>query len=176
MLCPLCKKELLESIVSNVAVHYCSACLGLWFPKNELQYAKDNRDRDLRWFDIDLWKDKTKFVISRGIKHCPSCRMPLYEIGYGESGVKVDLCNVCEGIWLDRGEFHRVIQWVTMKADYEIVHNYLKNLISETAEIFTGPESLRNEIADFLTIVKLMNYKFSAQHPGIATMISNLPK
>lgn len=176
MKCPKCKVSLSSMVLCNVEVDYCPKCFGLWFEEEELRLAKDEKDKNLQWLDIDLWKDETKFKISYGIRICPSCRVPLYEVYYGKSGIIVDVCNLCHGIWLDRGEFTKIINWLKEKADYEILHNYAKNLFEEFAEIFIGPETLREEILDFLAILKLLNYKFTAQHPVISKIISQLPK
>lgn len=157
-------------------VDYCPNCLGLWFEQDELQQAKDEKDKDLNWLDIDLWKEEIKFKIAKGKKLCPSCSMPLYEVNYGDSGIKVDLCNLCRGIWLDRGEFKKVIDYLREKGKKEILKSYFENLITEGAEVFTGPETFRSELSDFLTILKLLNYKFAAQHPIITKIISSLPK
>lgn len=176
MLCPICKKYLDRAILSGVEVDYCPKCLGLWFEEEELRWAKDEKDRNLRWLDIDLWKDEEQFKIAPLQKLCPWCRLPLYETNYGDSDIKVDVCNICHGIWLDRGEFKKIIQFLKKKADQEILNNYLKNLREEFWEIFSGPETLKEEINDFLTILKLLNYKFAVQHPNIAKIISNLPR
>lgn len=176
MLCPICKKNLDKAILSNVEVDYCPKCLGLWFEQDELKWAKDERDKNLNWLDIDLWKERKKFGISQSQKLCPLCRLPLYEINYGDSKIKVDLCNLCRGIWLDRGEFKKIIEYLKEKADFEVLNNYAKNLKAEFWEIFTGPETLREEVLDLLTILKLLNYKFATQHPIITKIISQLPK
>lgn len=176
MHCPICKIYLDRAILHNVGVDFCPTCLGLWFEEDELIMAKDVKDRDLRWLDIDLWKEKEKFKISPGQKLCPWDRLPLYETNYGNSKIKVDLCNICHGIWLDRGEFKKIIQYLKKRADYEILHDYLKNLKEEFWEIFTGPETLRDEVLDLLTILKLLRYKFATQHPNITKIISQLPK
>ncbi|MFH1451370.1 MAG: zf-TFIIB domain-containing protein [bacterium] len=176
MNCPICKKNLEEMILSATAVDYCPDCLGLWFDKDELRQAKDNRDKNLRWLDVDLWKEKDKFKISRGTRLCPACRLPLYEVHYGTSGVVVDVCNVCHGAWLDRGEFAKIIAWIKQKANYEIFNKYLKNLVEETAEIFIGPEGIRAEILDFLSILKLLQYKLLIKNPEIIEAISQLPR
>lgn len=176
MLCPFCKKPLDKAILSGVEVDYCPQCLGLWFEKDELRLAKDEKDRSLRWLDIDLWKDDTKFKISPGIRLCPYCRLPLYEVYYGDSQIIVDVCNLCQGIWLDRGEFKKIIKYLKEKADYKILNDYLKSLTEEFWEIFIGSEILREEILDFLTILKLLNYKFTVQHPIISKIIFQLPK
>jgi len=176
MTCPLCKKPLDRAILYGIEINFCPNCLGLFFEAEELRLAKDQRDRSLRWLDIDLWKDKTKFKISPGIRLCPFCRLPLYEIYYGDSQIIVDVCNLCQGIWLDRSEFKKIIEYLKKKADFELLESYAKNLTEEFWEIFTGPENLREEILDFLTILKLLNYKFATQYPTITKIISQLPK
>ncbi len=174
--CPLDHVSLASSLLFNVEVDYCPICLGLWFEDQELRLAKDNKDKDLQWLDIDLWNDKKKFKIGRGARICPLDRVPLYEVFYGESPVVVDVCNVCHGVWLDRGEFKKIIKWMKDKEDYDVLHNYAKDLFAETAEIFIGPETLREEILDFITILKLLKYKFAVRHPEITKTISQLPK
>jgi len=176
MLCPICKIELEKAIFYGVEVDYCPRCLGVWFEEDELRLAKDEKDKNLNWLDIDIWKDPSKFKINKGIRMCPSCRVPLYEVYYGDSGIIVDVCNLCKGVWLDRGEFKKIIEYLRKKADEEILHHYLKNLAQEFWEIFTGPKTLKEEISDFITVIKLLHYKFLKQQPQIGKIISSLPK
>ena len=78
MNCPICKKaKLLKSILYNTEVDYCPVCFGLWFEQEELRLAKDEKDKDLKWLDIDLWKNEKDFKVSYGIRACPACRIPL---------------------------------------------------------------------------------------------------
>ena len=163
-------------MIYDTEADYCPDCLGIWFEEDELRLAKDVKDRNLRWLDIDLWKDEEKFKISPGQKLCPHCRLPLYEVNYGTSDIRVDLCNICHGIWLDRGEFKKIIQYLKAEADQEVWEHYLKNFKEELWEIFSGPETIREEIDDFLTILKVLNYKFAVQHPNLAKIIASLPR
>lgn len=176
MLCPIDKIKLEKAILSGVEVDYCPKCLGLWFEEEELRLAKDYKDRNLRWLDIDLWKSEDKFKISLTQKLCPQDRLPLYETNYGDSDIKVDICNVCYGTWLDRGEFKKIIQYLKEKVDKEVLNHYLKNLREELWEIFSGPEDFKDELDDFVVILKLFVYKFIAQHSAIAKIISGLPR
>ena len=176
MFCASCKIELEKAIFHKVEIDYCPKCLGIFFEEEELRWAKDTADKNLNWVDVDLWKYEKKFRVSRAGKLCPSCRLPLYEINYGDSGVIVDVCNLCQGIWLDRGEFRKIIAYLKKKTDYEILNNYAKAFSRELWEVFSGPETFREELSDFLTILKLFNYKFVTQYPTIAKMISGLPK
>ena len=176
MLCPRCKINLEKVLFYNTEVDYCPRCLGMFFEEDELRYAKDARDENLVWLDIDLWKDPTKFRLNHGIRLCPACRLPLYEVYYGTSQIIVDVCNVCYGVWLDKGEFKKIINYLKERADWQILHKYGQALVEEFKEIFTGPETLREEIFDFLIVLKLLNYKLFAQHSKIAKAILQMPK
>jgi len=176
MICPTDKKNLEKAVVSGVEIDYCPRCLGLWFEEEELRWAKDYKDRNLRWLDVDLWKDSAKFRISPGQRLCPHDRLPLYETEYGDSGVRVDLCNICKGVWLDRGEFEKIVHYLREKASEETLNDYLKNLREELWEVFVGPETFKEEINDLLIVLKLLNYKLLVQNPNIAKAIFQMQK
>ena len=177
MKCPIhIKTDLKQAIFYGTEVNYCPKGLGVWFDKGEFRIAKDVKDKNLDWMDIDLWKEKKKLNISKEERMCPKCEVPMYQIKYGDSDVKVDICNVCEGVWLDRGEFKRIVNYLQEELSKEVMHNYTKNLIEETAEVFTGPESLEEEISDVVTVVRLFKHKLSVNYPIISKVISNLPK
>lgn len=176
MICPQCKTKLEKSIFYNVEVDYCPDCLGIFFEENEFTQAKDERDKELRWLDIDLWKDKDKLKVNKHHWICPSCQVPLYKVNYNDSQIKVNVCNVCKGIWLERGDFKKIIAYLKKKADYEILENYLKDLLEEAAEILIGPESFKDEVLDFLAILKLLKYKFLVHFPELSKLIIELPK
>lgn len=165
-----------QAIIANVVVDYCPRCYGLWFEEDELQFAKDEKDRSFRWLDFDLWRDETKFRISPAQKFCPKDRMPLYETAYGDSQIKIDVCNLCYGVWLDRGEFKELIAYIKEKAEHEVLYRYLKNVVAEIWEVFSGPEMLKEEVLDVLAIVKLLRYKFLAQHPTLSKILTSLPR
>jgi len=177
MKCPLCTIPLEQAILSNVGVDYCPRCYGLWFEEDELQWAKDEHDADLRWLDIDLWKHPDQFRVEAGKQRlCPVDRLPLYEVRYGDSNVRIDVCNICHGIWLDRGEFKDIIVYLHDRGEYEVLHNYAGNLFEELWEVFSGPEVLREEVLDFLAILKLLKYKFATQHPAFSRFMLSLPR
>ncbi len=174
--CPLCEKEMRKSLFYGNEIDFCPSCLGIWFEKDELRRAKDEKEETLNWLDVDLWDKEEDFRISKEEKKCPSCSLPMYEVEYGESKIKVDLCGVCEGVWLDRGEFKKIIEHLKEKGGSEIMNNYVKTLIEETGEVFTGPEELSEEVSDLLTVVSLLKYRFAGKHPYLSKTISDIPK
>ncbi|MBU4142994.1 zf-TFIIB domain-containing protein [Patescibacteria group bacterium] len=188
MKCPKCKKELSEKIkIGDVKIDRCPKCGGLWFEKDELRLAKDKqapearwvdveiKDKSINWFQFDFWKDKIKFKVKKGMKYCPIDEIPLYQVNYGDTPIKIDVCGICFGIWLDKGEFKKITDYIKNKAEYETLYNYAKNLALETKEIFVGPESVKSEVADLLMLIKLLKYKLMAQHPELVRLISSLP-
>lgn len=176
MKCPNDNENLERVLFHNVEADYCPECLGMWFDKDELRLAKDDRDKQLNWLDIDLWRDKGRFEALRIYKFCPRCRAGMAEIKYDGSKTKVDYCKKCGGIWLDRGEFKQIINYLRSKSDYEVLHHYAKNIALELWEVFSGPETFRSELEDFLTLLKLFNYKFVVQHPFLNSLIENMQK
>ena len=112
MQCPNDNENLEKVLFHNVEVDYCPKCLGIWFDGDEFALAKNDKDKNLNWLDIDLWRDKSKFKVMRISKFCPICRVGLVEINYDESKTKVDFCKKCNGVWLDRGEFKQIINYL----------------------------------------------------------------
>lgn len=176
MICPNCKTKLEKTIFYKVEIDYCPFCLGIFFEEDELRQAKDEKDKELSWVDVDLWKEEEKFKISPSQKLCPKCEIPLYEVEYDVSGIKVDVCNLCHGIWLDRGEFKEIIEYLKKKANYDIENHPLRSFLEEVKEVFIGPESFKEEVLDVLTLIKLLSWRFLAKHPIISKNILNLPK
>tara|TARA_B100001971_G_C18125322_1_gene501727 strand:+ start:217 stop:747 length:531 start_codon:yes stop_codon:yes gene_type:complete len=171
MICPRCSIDLERAMVAGTAIDYCPRCYGMWFEKGELQEAKDAKDRELRWLDTDLWKDPASFRAKAGGRVCPKDRLNLYEIEYGDSGVNVDICGMCHGIWLDRGEFKNIVGHLKEKAEYQILYRYLENLKEELWEVFSGPEVLKEELLDVLAVLKMLRYKFAIHYPSLAKLM-----
>ncbi|GBD34289.1 hypothetical protein HRbin34_00620 [bacterium HR34] len=174
--CPICKINLDKTIMYNVEVDYCPQCLGIWFDKDELRLAKDFKDENLKWVDIDLWSNKENFKILKIPKLCPVNRLPLYEVMYGDSDIKVDVCNVCDGVWLDRGEFAKIIKYLKTKGDYELIKHPYKVLKDELWEVFVGPETFKEELEDLGIVLDLLSKKLFSENKILQTIIASLPK
>jgi len=61
----------------------------------------------------------------------------LMEVKYDESKTKVDFCKMCGGVWLDRGEFKQIINYlkinpitkfciITQKSRIEIMGGFFR--------------------------------------------------
>lgn len=173
MFCPNKHGELEKILFYNVEVDYCPQCLGIWFDQNELELAQDSKDNQLNWLDFDIWRDKGKFEVFNSQKRCPACRVPFVQVNYDKSSVKIDFCKHCQAIWLDRGEFKQIMVYLKKKFDYEVLHNYTKNLSQQLWEVFAGPKKMREELPEFFMVLKLFRYKFVVQYPFLNSLIEN---
>lgn len=174
MKCPNNHESFQEIRIGNVKVDRCSVCEGLWFNQDELRQAKDLQEKYATWFDFDLWNDKKNFKPTQSSRHCPVDEIPMFKVSYKGSTVEIDTCKKCFGFWLDKNEFKNIVEFVKSRSAYDLIHNYTKSLIEEGKEIFTGPESLRSEVNDFLMVVKLLQFKVFA-NPTLAQVLLSLP-
>ena len=51
------------------------------------------------------------------MKSCPVCSIPMDEVK--KSGVLIDVCPSCKGVWLDRGELTRLLENIKTYRDEE---------------------------------------------------------
>lgn len=180
MKCPSCVTTELHAptTISSVEVNICERCGGIWFDDDELRKAKDKEVTYAKWFDFDLWEDSTKFsglLDSLNVRMCPKDNEKLFTLSYSGSDVQIDVCKKCHGIWLDKNEFQKIVDFVKRTANEEVLYGYFKNLASEAKEVFTGPESFSSEFDDVLMLVDMFKYKFATQHPKITQVLVNLP-
>jgi len=102
--CPQCRHHLLEPIhYEGIEIDACMHCGGLWFDHNEL-------DKVVRSYDPDYPRERPIIkTLGQGVggtlKRCPHCKDSLktYQFEQG-SDLKIDICQSCDGIWLEQGE------------------------------------------------------------------------
>ncbi len=175
MKCPKCGKNLEGIKINSVKVDRCENCGGLWFDRDELRIVRDHRDENLSWLEFDLWKDKDKFKTSGKSIDCPRDGKPLFKIKYGETNILVDICLDCRGIWLDKDELDKIISTLKAKINSETIPEYLNDLSVEVKELVVHPKQAKIELRHIVILMKLLEYRFVAQHPEIVEIISVLP-
>ena len=165
--CPVCDVPLEPRKDVSVTVDVCPAGHGAWYERDELRQAKDAADRDVRWLDTDLWSDAAQASAEPSARRCPGCRSRLVQVAYGDTDVQVDACPSCEGVWLDTGEFERIVHALHEETTGKPLPGYVKASLEEALEILAGPESMVSEWKDFTTVLRLARYRLLAEHPGL---------
>ncbi len=173
MNCPRCSGTTEQVDIKSVKVNRCTGCGGTWYEAGELRLLKDREQHgDYRWIDLKLWRVREEFRpdTQEGLA-CPRDSETMTTVLYGGSDVRVDICAVCNGIWLDQGEYRKVLAYLDELVNTQTLSDYLRTLKDEFLEIFSGPEGSRSELADFTKVLSLLQLRFAVQFPGLAAAL-----
>lgn len=165
MNCPVCSESMRTDQIGKVEIDVCTKCDGVWFDQDELRKAKDETDSDLNWMDFEIWKHEDKFTFTPRELKCPKCLKGMVAISYDKTGVEIDYCPDCKGAWLDEGEFGKIIESLNFELANKSLSDYFSASIEEAKEIIAGPESFISEWKDFVTILRMFQYRFFIEKP-----------
>lgn len=105
--CPKCSHHpaLREEDVDGVRVHACADCNGVWLNQGELNALVHPAAGDLEYCSED--RPQTDRLTDHPCPLCPDTNMVQVNfIAY--SGILMDHCRQCQGLWLDRGELDAI--------------------------------------------------------------------
>jgi Zn-finger nucleic acid-binding protein len=175
MKCPDCHLELRQTDYHKIQIDECPQCLGRWFDRNELRKAKDRTDEDLRWLDFDPFARTAEAspATAKG-RLCPHCSVGMGVIAYETSGVLIDKCGSCHGIWLDHGEFEKIVKHLEDEVSSETAAQYRKDAEKQFAQIVTGPEGPISELRDFFAVLNLLEMRSGVEHPKLAAAVERI--
>ena len=174
MKCPKCGVELAPHRVEDVAAQRCPSCDGLWVDEEAFRQAKDRAEPNAVWMDVALWKDHERFHVRARELACPGCSKTLVALRYDRTPVEVDYCPTCQGIWLDREEFERVIAALQEELTTLSARELLAEALREAAEIVTGPETLLSEWRDAARVLDLLKLRVLIEKPRLMKMAMEL--
>lgn len=101
MKCPKDHVDMGPMTMLNTVIDVCPLCNGCWLDKNELERITRSRKNAV----------SVKLVGKKATENkCPRCKGKLHE-GSVESvkDLLLDECDLCGGLWLDRGELTRLL-------------------------------------------------------------------
>jgi Zn-finger nucleic acid-binding protein len=131
MQCPSCQGSLRPIGYEGIQIETCQSCRGEWLDGEELGHVV--RAREVR-FDEQERRAIAAATKITGVKledldrdlPCPKCDGRTDAINYGgDTGIVIDRCPGCHGIWLDGGELERI---------QALVEGWEDNLPSDLAE------------------------------------------
>lgn len=109
MKCPVCAKKLTETKAGKVLLDICQGgCGGVWFDAKELDQI--NAQQRKTGGNLHITRAEAIPVDDSVPRHCPVCTKTklvrrLFSLG---TGVEMDCCPKCQGIWLDYGELESI--------------------------------------------------------------------
>lgn len=116
MQCPKCHQALNGVDYQGVHIETCPACGGDWLDAGELRNIV--LARNMRFDEKECLALATKITgvkLTNLDRHltCPKCGASTNPLNYGDdSGIIIDKCPKCDGIWLDRGELEKIQELV----------------------------------------------------------------
>lgn len=114
MNCPCCTHTLRTIEYEGVEIETCDGCGGEFVSGEEMGHIV--RVREQR-FDASMTASAAGRVPAFGIADsdattryvCPQCAKPMNPINYaGDTGVVVDRCPSCAGLWLENSELEKI--------------------------------------------------------------------
>ncbi|MFQ6091350.1 MAG: zf-TFIIB domain-containing protein [bacterium] len=91
------------------------------------------------------------------------------DINYADySDVPIDNCPRCQGVWLDKGEFQKIVSYLEELTKETSLSSYLRAFEEEAKQLFIGKKGFFAEAKDLLTVSKLLLYRIIETIPPIA--------
>jgi Zn-finger nucleic acid-binding protein len=171
MNCPDGHGPLRQTDYRAVQIHECATCLGRWFDRDELRLAKDRTDEDLRWLDFDPFLQEAE-AATPSSRSCPVCAAPMGSIVYESSGVLIDSCPNGHGVWLDHGEFEKIVDHLEREVASRTAAEFRKDAVHALAQTVTGKEGLVSELRDLFAVLGLLEARLGVEHPRIAAAVN----
>ena len=143
MKCPSCRTDLKSLDFKGITLDHCDQCDGLWFDKGELERAKNEEDQKLKGFDFPLWAETEKLTALKGERLCPKCNEKMSVINYaGYLDIPIDICPTCQGVWLDKGEFQKIVSHLEeLKEEFSLA-SYFKDFEKEAKGILISKKAI----------------------------------
>ncbi len=113
--CPACQKVLSAFNFQGVEVDVCPAGCGTWMDTGELVQM---HDKDFEQIDRAFEGTFSPKSLPEGLeklpqRHCPVDLHNLYRYEWNlGSGIVLEQCPNCRGVWMDGGELEGVVQYV----------------------------------------------------------------
>jgi len=166
--------ELGANNIGGLEIEECAGCGGTWFEEEDLRKAKDQADPDLVWMDFEIWKHPEKFAVSVTPLQCPRCKIDMAAVEYDTSNIEVDYCLRCQSVWLDSGEFEKIIETLEGELLDKDVPDFITASLREAKQVISGPESLFSEWRDFVTVLRMLEYRVLSNNPRIARALASI--
>ena len=172
MICPICKISLTPTKYRGITIHECNYCKGKWFEGEELSNIIEKKDDDLRWMDFSLFEEKgNKYEKTLSERLCPKDSKKMGTFKYLDSGVVINKCEQCGGVWLDNNELQKILKYLETVVITETASDYTKEAWEHFKEIGTEHHGIISEIKDFLVVMKLLEMRIVAENPSMQTVI-----
>jgi uncharacterized protein len=176
--CPACGTGLNQYSIYSMEYEGCPKCKGVWLVKDELRKLKNKaEDGSLRWLNDEIeHMERTSAVATK--RPCVRCKTSkLVSVIFGRSSILVDWCPQCHGIWLDRGEFDAITDYLK----HELLRMHPKAIekqaTADAKRVLTGgPEGRFDELLDTKAALAALVNTTIFEHPSLFKFLTSFPQ
>ena len=137
--CPRCQGDLTTTDLDGIEIEECNKCEGMWLDANELSQligcvepdADESSEDTHSETGPDSDESHTQNSQSPNIEvttnestlTCPKCtdRNLTAFIYDGDTGIELDSCSNCHGLWLDKNELKQIEFFANMNKENEMI-------------------------------------------------------
>ena len=87
------------------------------------------------------------------------------------TGVAIDHCPVCQGVWLDGGEFEKIVAALEREMKNKTVGELVSTAVHEALDLVKGPEPAASEWKGLKHLMRLIKLRFLVDRPGLRRAI-----
>jgi len=135
MHCALDRSTLNPQPISAHVAHRCEACSGTFVPGD---FFREIRAKAA----LEIHNSKSKgikaSVQQQSRVNCPNDENPMMSLWF--KGIEIDVCSKCFGVWLDRGEYEKLVAFLGLPQK--------PDLLKAGAHLGTLPASNTTQIGD----------------------------
>lgn len=177
-ICPACGHTLNAYTLFSMRFEGCPKCKGIWLVKDELRKFKNKvDDGSLRWLNTEIENIEKTSAIST-TRLCVKCRATnLVAVNFGNSSVLIDWCPQCHGMWLDRGEFQAITEYLKEEMSKERPRDIEKQAAADLRRVWSGgPEGKAEEALDAKAAFSALLSATIFEHPTLFSFLSRMPR
>lgn len=176
--CPTCGHTLSFYSIFSMKFEGCPNCKGLWLTEDELRKLKNRvEDGSLRWLNDEI-ENMGKTSVIAGKRSCVKCKnAKMVSVIFGKSSILVDWCPQCHGIWLDRGEFEAITEYLRRELAQMHPKEIEKQAAADIHRVWSGgPESRVEELVDAKAAVSALVSATIFEHPALFKLCMGVPR
>ena len=177
--CPACGEALDQYVAYDMPLEACPGCHGLWLYADKLKELRDKVDDaslpSLRWVNDELDAIGKAHAVP-GQRSCPVCvDNKLLATAFGDTGILIDWCPTCKGVWLDYHEFQEILAHLREELE-ALTPDELKAKAEEALkDILHRPQHSLGDLREAAAAVGALIHATIFQHPALFHTLVDFP-
>ncbi len=176
--CPNCGAKLNSYSAYSMAFEGCPKCKGLWLIKDELRKLKNKVEGgSLRWLNTEIENLENASAVKTK-RPCVKCKgVNMVSVIFGKSKIVIDWCEKCSGMWLDRGEFEAITEYLRKELAGMTSKEMEQQIRADLKHVWSGAAEGRfQEAMDAKAAVSALISATIFEHPALMALCRGFPR